>query len=134
MVHLLYSDINLYAVFVAWIIHIGMGLLWFQPKLFGNKWSELTGQQLKPASKWIVPGFLGHLVMVIVLAVLIDHANCNSGPSGMLIGLLAWIGFIVPLEIGELAWEKIPFKLFLIRVGNHLIGLAVSGFILGAWR
>jgi hypothetical protein len=111
-----------------------MGLLWFQPKLFGNKWSELTGQQLKPASKWIVPGFLGHLIMILVLAVLIDHTRSNSGCGGLLIGLLAWIGFIVPMEIGELVWEKIPFKLFLIRTGNHLIGMAVSGFILGAWR
>jgi hypothetical protein len=134
MIHLFYSDINLYAVFVAWIIHVGMGLLWFQPKLFGNKWSELTGQQLKPASKWIVPGFLGHLIMILVLAVLIDHTRSNSGCGGLLIGLLAWIGFIVPMEIGELVWEKIPFKLFLIRTGNHLIGMAVSGFILGAWR
>jgi hypothetical protein len=30
------TDINLYAVFVAWIIHTASGLLWFQPWLFGN--------------------------------------------------------------------------------------------------
>jgi len=134
MVRFLFSDINIYAVIIAWVIHIGMGLLWFQPKLFGNKWSALTGQQLKPASQWIVPGFLGHLIMVLILAILIDHTNSDTGPAGMLIGLLAWIGFIVPLETGELVWEKIPFKLFLIRIGNHLIGLAVSGFIIGTWR
>ena len=134
MVHLFCSDINIYAVVIAWMIHVVMGLLWFQPKLFGTQWSALTGQNLKPASKWIVPGFLGHLIMVLVLAILIDHTNAESGPGGMLVGILAWIGFIVPLEIGELVWEKIPFRLFLIRAGNHLIGLAVSGFILGVWR
>lgn len=31
------TDINLYAVFVAWIIHTVSGLLWFQPGLFGNE-------------------------------------------------------------------------------------------------
>jgi hypothetical protein len=134
MVHILNSGINFYAVIVAWLIHVGMGLLWFQPKLFGHKWSELTGQGLKPATKWIVPGFLGHFVMVLVLAILIYQTNSNTGFGGMLIGLLAWIGFIVPLEIGELVWEKIPFRLFLIRIGNHLIGFAVSGFIIGIWR
>jgi len=30
------------------------GLLWFQPKLFGNEWSKLTGKELKPAKKWII--------------------------------------------------------------------------------
>jgi hypothetical protein len=54
--------------------------------------------------------------------------------SGLFIGLLVWIGFIVPMEIGELVWEKIAFKLFLLRVGNQFLGISVSGFILGAWQ
>ena len=52
----------------------------------------------------------------------------------MFIGLLAWIGFVVPMESGELVWEKIPFRLFLLRTGNQLVGMAASGFILGAWQ
>jgi len=114
-----FTDINFYAVFVAWIIHIALGLLWFQTKLFGKKWSELTGKELKPAKNWIIPGFAGHLAMVFVLVIIIILANINSGPGGLFIGLLCWIGFIVPMEIGELVWEKIPFRLFLIRIGNH---------------
>jgi hypothetical protein len=111
-----------------------MGLIWFRPKLFGKEWSKMTGKDLNPAPQWIIPGFLGHLVMILVLAILIQLTNANDGLSGLLIGLLAWIGFIVPMEIGELVWEKIPFRLFLIRIGNQLIGIAVSGLILGAWR
>jgi hypothetical protein len=129
-----YTDINLLAVFVAWIIHIAMGLIWFRPELFGNQWSTLTGKELKPAFKWIVPGFIGHLLMIIVLVLLIKLTHSNNGINGMLIGLLAWIGFVVPMETGELVWEKIPFRLFLLRTGNQFLGLAVSGFILGAWQ
>jgi len=33
-----------------------------------------------------------------------------------------------------LIWEKIPFRLFLIRIGNQFIGMGISGFILGAWQ
>jgi len=40
MNNFLFTDINLYAVFIAWIIHTVSGLLWFQPKLFGNEWSK----------------------------------------------------------------------------------------------
>jgi hypothetical protein len=72
--------------------------------------------------------------MILVLAVLIRLTNSNNGFGGMLIGLLTWIGFIVPMETGELVWEKIPFRLFLIRVGNQFISIAVSGFILGSWQ
>jgi hypothetical protein len=134
MINFHFTNINLIAVFVAWLIHIAMGLIWFRPGLFGNEWSKLTGKELKPASNWSIPGFIGHLIMIFVLAFLIRLTNSNNGLSGLFIGLLAWIGFIVPMEIGELVWEKIPFKLFLIRIGNQLIGIAVSGFILGAWQ
>ena len=134
MTNFQFADINLIAVFVAWILHTAIGLIWFQPKLFGNEWSKLTGKELKPAKNWIIPGFLGHLVMIFVLVILITLANVNNGPGGLLIGLLCWIGFIVPIETGELIWEKIPFKLFLIRIGNQFVGIGISGFILGAWQ
>jgi hypothetical protein len=128
------TDINLFAVFVSWIIHTASGLLWFQPKLFGNEWSKLTGKELKPAKKWLIPGLVGHLSMVFVLVIIIKMANIDNGLGGVLVGLLGWIGFVVPLEIGELIWEKIPFRLFLIRIGNQFIGMGISGFILGAWQ
>jgi len=50
------------------------------------------------------------------------------------VGVLVWIGFVVPLEVGELVWEKNPFKLFMIRVGNQLVGLSIAGIILAVWR
>jgi hypothetical protein len=128
------SGINYVAVLAAWIVHVVSGLIWFRPELFGNEWSKLTGKELKPAKKWLLPGLLGHLLMVFVLAILIKLARADSGLSGMGIGLLAWLGFVVPLESGELVWEKIPFRLFLLRTGNQLVGIAVSGFILGAWQ
>lgn len=129
-----FSDINVLAILVAWILHVVLGLIWFSPQLFGKEWSGLTGKEMKPDTTWIVPGFIGHLFMIIVLAILIKLAGAGNGPGGLLIGLMAWSGFIVPMEIGELVWEKIPSRLFLLRIGNQFIGLAVSGFILGAWQ
>jgi hypothetical protein len=134
MINLQFSDFNIFAIFAAWLIHVVSGLIWFQPKLFGNEWSRLTGKELKPAPKWILPGCIGHLCMVLVLLMLIKLTGLQSGFGGLLIGLMTWVGFIVPMEIGELIWEKIPFKLFLIRISNQLIGFAISGYILGAWQ
>jgi hypothetical protein len=129
-----FQDLNFLAIIIAWLVHIVLGLIWFRPKLFGNLWSKLTGKELKPDSKWLFPGLLGHLFMVFVLIFIIKIADIQNGPGGLVIGLLGWIGFIVPLEAGELIWERIPFRLFLIRIGNQFIGLAISGFILGTWQ
>jgi UDP-N-acetylmuramyl pentapeptide phosphotransferase/UDP-N-acetylglucosamine-1-phosphate transferase len=128
------TELNFYAVFAAWIFHTISGLIWFQPGFFGKEWSKLTGKDIKPAKKWIIPGLIGHLVMVFVIVIIIRIANLSSGLGGLLIGLLCWVGFVVPLELGELIWEKIPFRLFLIRIGNQFVGMGISGFILGAWQ
>jgi hypothetical protein len=128
------SGINLLAVLVAGIVHTVIGLIWFMPKLFGNPWVKLTGMEMKPARQWIPAGLLGHQVMAFVLAVIVNLANVTNVVGGMVVGISVCLGFMATLEIGELIWEKIPFKLFLIRVGNQLLGLSSAGVILAIWR
>jgi hypothetical protein len=128
------SGINFWAVVVAGVVHTLIGLVWFMPKLFGNSWVELTGKKMKPAGHWIPAGLIGHQVMAFVLAVLVNLANVRNVVGGVVMGILVCLGFMATLEIGELIWEKIPFKLFMIRVGNQLVGLASAGAILAVWR
>jgi len=127
-------NVNQLAVLVAGIVHAALGLIWFMPRFFGNAWAELTGKEMKPASQWIAAGLIGHQVTAFVLAVIVNLANATNVIGGIVVGVLVSIGFVVPLEIGELIWEKIPFKLFMIRVGNQLVGLSLAGIILAVWR
>jgi hypothetical protein len=128
------SGVNLWAVLVAGIVHTVIGLIWFMPKLFGNLWVELTGKEMKPAPNWIPAGLIGHQVMAFVLALIVNLAHVTTVAGGIVVGLLVCLGFMATLEIGELIWEKIPFKLFMIRVGNQLVGLGSAGAILALWR
>ena len=128
------SNINLVAVLVAGIAHMAIGLIWFMPRFFGKQWMELTKQDMKPARQWVAAGIIGHQVIAFVLAVVVYLANATTALEGFAVGILIWIGFVVTLEAGELIWEKIPFKLFAIRIGNHFVGLGVSGAILAVWR
>jgi hypothetical protein len=129
-----FQNINLLAVVVAGIIHMVTGLVWYLPKVFGTTWSALTGKDLNPAKQWLPVGAFGHLLIALVLAVIINLANATTVLSGFLCGVLVWLGFIVTIQIGELIWEKIPFKLFLIRIGEHLLSLGLAGIILAVWR
>ena len=129
-----FSDLNLLAVLVAGIVHIAGGLIWFQPKIFGSTWAKLTGKDLTPAFPWIPAGIIGHLIMALVLALIVKLSGAQTAFEGAVIGIMTWAGFIVPLEIGELIWEKIPIKLFLIRVGNQLVGFIITGIILAVWQ
>ena len=128
------SDLNVWAILVAMLVHTVIGLAWFQKGIFGNAWSALTGASLNPATKWIPAGLIGHLIMAFVLAVIVRLANATTLLEGVLIGTIVCIGFMATLEAGELIWEKIPFKLYLLRIGNQLLGMMVSGAILAVWR
>ena len=128
------SDINLLAVFVAGVAHMVTCLVWYTPKLFGNAWADLTGKDLKPAQQWLVAGIIGHQVIALALAVIVRLADATTVAGGIAVAVLVWLGFVVTLEVGELIWEKIPFRLFLIRIGNHLVALGAAGAILAVWR
>jgi hypothetical protein len=128
------SNINLLAVLVAGFAHMAISLIWFSPMFFGKQWMELTKQEMKPARQWIAAGIIGHLVMALVMAVVVYLANATTILEGAFVGILMWFGFVVTLEVGELIWEKIPVKLFAIRIGNHFVGFIVAGIILAIWR
>ncbi len=125
---------NYLAVVVAGLGHMFVGLAWYQKRIFGNAWVELTHAALEPAVKWVPIAAVGHIVIAFVLAILIRFAGGPTLTAGIVVALLAWIGFVVTLELGELVWEKIPFRLFLLRAGEHLVALSLAGVILGLWR
>jgi RsiW-degrading membrane proteinase PrsW (M82 family) len=129
-----FQNLNWLAVLVAWVVHVVISLAWYQPVFFGKAWVKLSGKEMKPAKQWIPVGFLAHLVAVVALAVIINLANATTAWEGILLGLLVSIGFISAILAGELVWEKIPFRLFLIRVGDQILTLSLAGVILALWK
>ncbi len=127
------TAVNYLAVVVAGVAHMLVGLAWYSKRLFGDSWVALTHASLEPAVRWMPFAAVGHLTIAFVLAVLIRFAGGPTLLAGVAVALLAWIGFVVTLELGELVWEKIPFRLFLIRGGEHLVALSAAGAILGVW-
>jgi hypothetical protein len=129
-----FQNMNWLAVLVAWVTHVVISLVWYQPVFFGKAWVKLSGKEMKPAKQWIPVGFIAHLVAVITLAVIVNLANATTAWEGILLGLLVAIGFIGAMLGGELVWEKIPFKLFLIRLGDQMLTLSLAGMILVLWK
>lgn len=128
------SNLNWLAVVVCWIAHVAISLAWYQPIFFGKAWVKLSGREMKPATQWIPAGFLAHLVCIIALAVIIDLADAKTILEGAALGVLVSIGFIGAILGGELVWEKIPFQLFLIRLGDQVLTLGFAGAILAIWK
>jgi hypothetical protein len=126
--------VNLLAVLAAAAVLLFVKGVWYLPKVFGDAWSDLVKRDRKPSRRWLWVGLVGHLLLALVLAVVVRLAHAATIVDGLFLGILVWLGFVVTLEINRLVWEKIPFNLFLVRVGDYLIGLALAGAILAVWR
>jgi hypothetical protein len=124
--------LNLMAVFVALVSHFVTGIIWFS--VFGKAWVKLSGMELRPDKKWLPVGFVAHIIYTIALAVIVNLAGATTVVEGLVIGIIVSTGFIGTIMINELAYMKIPFKLFLIKFGDEFLSLCVAGIILALWK
>ena len=102
-------SINIFAVIVALIVYMILGMLWYGP-LFGKTWMALKGlsesDMKSPESK---------------------QAEIAGYISSLLSGLIAMT------MVGEAAWNSTPWALVTINAGYRIIGLALGGLMIGVW-
>jgi hypothetical protein len=138
--------INYLAVIVSAIATMVIGFLWYGP-LFGKTWSMLMGwkdmspEKMKEMQKQAMPGyvvsFIGALVMAYILAHALTYASAYTNmfglSAGLMVGFWSWFGFVAPVTLGAVLWDKKPWTLWLINSGYYLVTLLVMGAILAVW-
>jgi hypothetical protein len=124
--------LNPMAIFIALISHFIIGIIWFY--VFGKAWVELSGMELISDTKWLPMGIIAHIIYTIALAVIVNLAGATTIIEGLVIGIMVCTGFIGTIMVNELAYMKIPFKLFLINFGDEFISLCIAGSILALWK
>lgn len=133
---------NYLPILVATVVGFGLSALWYSPLLFGKEWmdlqkiseSEALDRQRNGIWKSYVAQFIFSLITFGVLAFGISLAGANTSSDGAFLGVLAWLGFIIPISVSAHLWKKESLMLVFIDAVNNLIVLAVGGAILGAWR
>ncbi len=136
--------INYGAVFVAAMVSMVVGGLWFSPVLFGKTWMKLSGitpKKIAEAKKKGMNGmalsyfgqFIASLVTAYVLAHFVDYANATTFVLGLQTGFWVWLGFVAPIMLGMVLWEGKPMQLYILNVGHYLVCLLLMGGILAAW-
>lgn len=134
--------INFWAVLVSAIASMVIGGIWYGPlfskpfmKAMGmDTWSEEKKAAMKKSmALTYVWQFVASLVMFYVLAWLIGATYQLTVMGGLMAALLVWVGFIVPLKLGDALWGG-KMTLFWLGIGNMLVTLVVGGVIIGAWK
>ena len=120
---------------VYWIIQAG----WYTA--LGAQWQVAAGvnpaQQMQQGGTSPVP-FLGSLICDIIvawaLAWVLTRTGRTSALAGAVTGAALSIGFIATILLTNYLFEQRTRELFYINAGVALIGMAVTGAIVGAWQ
>jgi hypothetical protein len=136
------NSINFLPIVVSSLVGFGLSSLWYSPILFGKEWTEsqkfsldkLDAMNKSNVVQSYILQFVFTLITFTVLAFIISMADVRSSTDGAFLGLLAWLGFIVPTSLSSLLWKKETFTLVLIDSINYLLILTIGGAIIGAWK
>lgn len=131
-------EINYLAVLVAGIASMFIGAIWYSPKVFGNMWMHAIGMTAADGKKMQEKGMglvylLNFLSMLIFGYVLAHFINGLSTQEAIVTGCWAWLGFIVPLQLGQKLWENRSWSLFIVNIAYWLVTMVVMAAIIGAW-
>jgi Protein of unknown function (DUF1761) len=133
--------VNWWAIIVAAVVKFVIGGIWYMP-LFGKQYRALMRVPEGSDMSGLGPGlgiqFVCELVMAYILARFIIHYGTSFGGVsvgvGVLIGFMAWLGFVAAVSIPQRFFERRPWELWAINNGYTLIGIVVMGAILGWWH
>ena len=127
--------INFVAVLVAAVASWMAGAAWYG--VLGKQWMVALGWNPadRPASMPIGPmitSFVAELVMAVLMAGLIFHFGAQGIKTGVIVGALCWLAFVVTTIAVNNAFQKRSVMLTVIDSGHWLIVLLVQGVVLGA--
>jgi hypothetical protein len=130
--------INYVAIVVAAILYFLLGALWFGV-LFSNQWMALEGfkeadlKNINPTIPYVV-SMIANLVIAFILALVCATQKADSLVKGAQTGILVGIGFVATTALSTYLFEGRSLNLYLINEGYPVVGMALMGAVLGAWK
>ena len=123
------------AAIVATIISMILGMVWHNPNVFGKLWMKLANikqdkNMKKEATKSMILCALVTLLSSIIFYALLQLSNATAPTEVLAISFLIWLGFIAPVQYGQVLWERRNIKLFLFNTCYQLVNILVMGLAL----
>jgi xanthine/uracil permease len=131
--------INLWAVLLAGVSSMVIGMIYYAPSLLGKVWMKLAKvdekrfqREMPRVMPWV---FVAALVTAYFVAYFSFLYHSFFGDSwltaSVVTALLLWVGLSATTTFVHNALEQRPKQLTVISMGNRLLSLLAMGLILG---
>lgn len=133
-------DINLVALLVAAFVNMFVGYIWYSKGVFGSAWQKLVGlserdiregDQVTPMVAMVVLAVVQAFILLhFVTYVAYFYPDYSAVSVGLLTGVWAWVGFVLPAVGGNYLFARRRKKLLAIDSLYTLTVLLINGVIL----
>lgn len=136
----MFADVNYLAILVAAIVHFVIGAIWYTV-IFGKMWLKLVDPDGTKAESMksgqavaFIGSFVGSLLMSYAVARLMGLIGIAGLYEAVVLAILVWAGFTIPIALNDVVYEKKPVGLFIINTLYILAGVIVATLILFYWK
>lgn len=117
------------------VVNMGLGALWYSPALLGLQWMKAAGvfeEDVSDGSNMGAVYGLTTLTSVItsfVIGFLLLNLDSVNLITALLVAVLVWLGFNLPVMIRRWGFEGRPFELGMINQGYNLVVYVIVAVI-----
>ena len=135
------GSLNYLAIIAGIIINQALGAAWYGA--LGKPWMAEVGltqedmEAMKGTARMWYPyvvAIVSALIFTLGLAVVMQGMGAEDFVDGLILGVLAAVGFIATSYATTYSFESRSLKLFLINSGYPLISYAIIGVLLAVWQ
>ena len=119
-------ELNLLGIFVATIIGMFLGALWYSPILFGNAWMKCIGRTPDTLGKPTVPmigSIIASLLMAVGVSLLFSILGISDLKTTFLIGTILGLLIIFPALLSDNLFCGWGYQLLFIQSGYRALSV-----------
>ncbi len=129
---------NYAAISLCVVLQMALGALWYSPALFSDAWLGFLGKSLEDIGQpspaiYLLP-LAAAFLQCWVLAFLINRSDYRNAVTGMQWAAVLWAAVILPYAMTHNTFSGLSVGVTVLDTGKELVGLLLSGSIIGAWR
>lgn len=117
--------ITFLGILIAGITGMAIGFVWYHPRVFGTLWMRLSGispEQVSGGRRAQWATLLGFVASLIMASILYFQVFTEEGSLKMFAhASWLWVGFVVPVLLNSVLWERKSLKLYAINIGYWLV-------------
>ena len=135
--------INYPLLFIAALIPVVVGMLWYSRFLFGKRWMQLenitpemeASLRKQPMAKKIVVSYITYLFISYALVVLVNYLVIAAIMPAITLAIVIWLGFMVPAAISDYVWSpnRKAWGVYYIHIGYFLVSVVLMSLVIALW-